>query len=122
MKLEFSSFADAGDHDKERIVIKALSDLDIGEYAVFLSALSDTRSPTAGRKTAYWFPDGMVKPGDLIVLYSKSGSSSKKDIGEGRTAHFYYWGLDKAVWGNDDKTAVILRIAEWTHRNPKMMQ
>lgn len=121
MKLEIDSFADAGVLEKERLVIKALSDLDIGEYVVFSSGLSDTRIPISGRKTAYWFPDKAVKSGDLVVLYTKSGKSSKKDIGNGRTAHFYYWGLEKARWGSGDKTAVLLRVAEWIHRSPETL-
>jgi len=114
--VEISSVADPGVGEKERLVIKALAEVDIGKYAVFVSSVSSSGSPTAGWKTAYWFPDAAIKSGDLIVLYTKSGESSKKDLGSGRTAHFYYWGLDKTLWGTGKKTAVILRIAEWTHQ------
>ena len=116
MRLEISSFVDVGVYERERLVIKILFDIDIGSYVVLLSSLSEARNPTAGRKTAYWFPDGKVKTGDLVVLYTKKGEDRKKDIGEGRTTHFYYWGLDGAIWGSSNKTAVILRIADWIHR------
>jgi hypothetical protein len=120
MKLEISSFADPGDHQKERLVIKVLADLDIGAYAVFRSSLGSDGNPTSGRSTAYWFPDDAVKSGDLAVLYTKSGQGGKKDIGGGRTAHFYYWGLDNATWGTSGNTAVILRVAEWIHAAPQV--
>jgi len=115
MMLEIASFADAGVLEKERLIIRVLSDLDIGAYIVLWSDLSDSRSPTAGIKTAYWFPDKKVKSGDKIVLYSKSGKDSKKDIGDGHSAHFFYWGLENALWENE-KTAVLLKVNEWIHR------
>ena len=116
MMLELDSFADPANHEKERLVIKVLSDLDIGNYLILWSNVSETKSATAGRKTAYWFPDGTVKSGDLVILYTKSGQNSKKDLTEGHTAHFYYWGLENALWGAGVKTAVIMKIEEWFHR------
>jgi hypothetical protein len=116
MMLQISSFADPGVHEKERLVIKALADVDIGKHAVLCSNITADNMPTAGKKTAYWFPDGSVKSGDLVVLYTKSGQNSKKDIGDGHTAHFYYWGLEGTLWGTAKRTAVILRVAEWIHQ------
>jgi hypothetical protein len=116
MMLEISSFADPGTHEKERVILKALADLDIGNYAVLCSTISDRKSPTAGPKIAYWFPDGDVKSGDLIVLYTKSGQNSKKDIAGDHTAHFYYWSREDTLWGTGKRTAVILRVAEWIHQ------
>lgn len=116
MMVEISSFADPGVHEKERIIIKALSDLDIGKYAVFCSNVSETKTPTAGSKIAYWFPDQPLKSGDLVVLYTKAGTNGKKDIAGGQTVYFYYWHRDKSLWGTGQHTAVVLRIAEWTHQ------
>jgi hypothetical protein len=44
------------------------------------------------------------------------GRNSKKEIGEGRTAHFYYWKKDKPLWGTGERAAVILRVTEWIHK------
>jgi hypothetical protein len=120
MKLEISSFADPGNLQKERLVMKALSDIDIGNYAVFISNVSDDGKATAGPKTAFWFPDGTVRAGDLVVLYTKAGQDSKKDLADGTTVHFYYWGITDVLWGRGDKTAVILRVAEWTNRTAQV--
>jgi hypothetical protein len=115
MMVEISSFADAGIHDKERLIIKALSDLDIGKYAVFRSGISDGK-PISGSKIAYWFPDQQVKSGDSVVLYTKTGKSSKKEMPDGHTAHFFYWHRDSSLWGTGEHTAVVLRVAEWIHK------
>jgi len=46
MNLEIRSFADAGNFDKERIVLKALRDVDVGEFVVFGSGVSETIQPS----------------------------------------------------------------------------
>ena len=118
MSLQISSFADIGQLDKERLVIKVLEDIDIGEYAVFYSRVSSEGTPTSGAKRAYWFPDGAAKSGDLVVLYTKRGTASTKNLTGGRVARFYYWGYDNALWGSDNAAAVVLGIAEWAFERP----
>ncbi len=111
MRVEIKSFPDAGKLREERLVLRVLSDVDLGDYAVFCSETADDGTPVAGRKRAFWFPDYEVKTGDLIVLYTKSGSQSKKDW-KGKTAHFFYWGLDAAIWV-PTVSAVVLLVSEW---------
>lgn len=114
MNLEISSFAEAGNIQRERLVIKVLKDVDIGEYAVLWSSLSSEGQATSGPKKAYWFPDKLVKSGDLVVLYTKHGSSSTKALDGGKTAHFYYWKQDKALW-DSKHGAVVLEISNWSY-------
>jgi hypothetical protein len=117
MKLQIRSFADVGIQDKERLIVGVLSDLDIGGFAVFCSHLSSTGSPTSGRKSAYWFPDRGVKQGDLVVLYTKKGKTSTKELESGHTAHFFYWGLGESIW-TEQNSAVLLEIKDWIHKAP----
>jgi hypothetical protein len=115
MIIEISSIADAGTFDKERVVLKAGADVDIGAYAAFISDVREGKA-TSGHKVAYWFPDKKVKAGDLIILYTKAGQDSEKVIAGAQTAHFYYWGLDKPQWGTKKRTLVLLRVSEWIHQ------
>jgi hypothetical protein len=116
MNLEIRSFADAGNPSKERLILKALSDVDVGEFAVFRSGVGTGNQPTAGRKLAYWFPDEKVKANDLIVLYTKKGSRSSKRLDGGHTAYFFYWGREDALWGDNQFGAVVLEILDWEFR------
>ena len=113
MKLHIRSFADAGSFEKERMTLKVLVDTDLGAYAVFFSLASSEGDATAGKKTAYWFPDAKVKAGDLIVLYSKTGERSTKQLTTGHTAHFFYWGLAKAIWNIPKAGCALLSVDEW---------
>jgi len=118
MNVEISSFADAGNYQKERVVLSVLRDSDIGDYAVLCSPTSAQGNPTPGGKNAFWFPDGNVRAGDLVILYTKRGTSSTKELGGGRTAHFYYWGQENALWGSASNGAVVLETADWTFKTP----
>lgn len=117
MNVEIKSFADAGDYQKERLVIAIRKDTDIGDFAVLCSPVSDG-SPTSGGKSAYWFPDRDVKAGDLVVLYTKRGKPRAKDIGEGRTAYFFYWAQENAIWGSAGNAAVVLAVDDFIYKTP----
>ncbi len=119
MKLEIQSFADIGDISKERLVLRALDDINIGEYLILRSRRSTDGGPLSGAKSAYWFPDIEVKAGDLIILYSKTGATGKKALSRDRTAHFYYWHMKEALWGSDKKNvAVLLESKSWESQSP----
>ena len=119
MTLEIQKFADPGDLDKERIVFKVIESLDLGMYVVLRSGAGDEGRPKSGSKSAYWFPDSAVNVGDLVVLYTKSGRSSKKVLNTEKTAHFYYWQQTVPFWGSDTATtAVLIKAETWTYKPP----
>lgn len=119
MKLEIKSIADAGIPFKERIVLRALKDIDIGNYAILKSGVgTNGREPTSGRKAAYWFPDEKVEAGDLVVLYTKKGSPRTKALDGGQTVYFFYWGRDEAIWTDSQSGAVLAEIADWQFTIP----
>ena len=120
MQLELKSFADAGVLDKERLIIRVLADVNIGSYVVLRSKKNDNGMPISGTKDAYWFPDVKVSRGDLIVLYTKRGTSSKKVLeGSGGMAHFYYWSKGSPFWGADSSnTAVLIYADSWASESP----
>ena len=119
MKVQIQSFADAGIAEKERVVISATGDHDIGKYLLFFSKKGAESNATSGRKTMYWFPDKPIKAGDLVVLYSKKGRRSEKKLDNGSTVHFFYWGLEAPIWGDDSKVAVLMQSMEWNTATPK---
>ncbi|MBK0112793.1 MULTISPECIES: hypothetical protein [unclassified Delftia] len=112
MTLAISSYADSGNFEKERVVLKVYEDLDVGKYLIFKSSIFDGKA-TAGSKVIYWFPDSEVKAGDLVILYTKYGIMAKKELDSGKTAHFFYWDLDEPQWGEKDTCAVLMKSGGW---------
>lgn len=112
MNIKITSIAEPGVAGKERVVMKVLRDTDVGQYAVLRTGFR-TPNPTTGVTDAYWFPDKAVRRNDIIVLYSKSGTVSEKNLESGATAHFFYWKLDRVLWSDSDHAAVVLEVNEF---------
>ena len=113
MNLKITSVADKGIPQKERLVLKAELDTDIGLFAVF-RAFVQADSVTNYVTDAYWFPNKDVKAGDLIVLYSKIGKDSERLNKNGTTVHFFYWSRDDDVkWADEDFVPVLAYTPEW---------
>ena len=113
MKLSILSIQDAGNIERERIVIKANEDVDIGDFAIFAARKSSKGGVAGGTVPfAYWLPDKTIKAKDLVVLYTKSGVRSEKGDSLGNTSYFYYWGYTKPKWTND-VIPVLVRTAMW---------
>ncbi len=114
MNIELKYIKDRGNKVKERIVLKAKTDLDIGYYMVFLTKKTGEESFSSDPEKVFWFPDKEVKEGDLIVLYTKPGEKSIKENKSGNSTHFYYWALDTPAFGDKKKVAVIIEAKGWT--------
>ena len=103
---------DQGKPESERLLLKAESDLDIGHLLVLCVRMRND-VPTTGIKRVYWFPDKQVQAGDLIVLYTKSGTATEKKNEDGTTSHFYYWRLTSPAWGEADDGVVLVESSGW---------
>jgi hypothetical protein len=114
MNLNLVSFADTGKIASERVVFKVTENDDVGDYTVLCSQSDEPGTASSGSNPAFWFPNEEVKKGDVVVLYTKSGKESKKDIGDGKTAYFFYWGLTKTLWNRSTKVLVLIEAAQWT--------
>jgi hypothetical protein len=117
MKLRISSFADKGDFNKERIVLKVLADTNVGNFVLMQTGFNGQEVTTSVFHT-FWFPYKEVFGGDLVVIYTKAGKDREKAIEGNRTAHFYYWGLESTIWEGDNQSAVLLEAPEWESKNP----
>ena len=117
MKMHIKSIADKGNNSKERLVLRVASDTDVGDYLVIQAGFQNGEV-TIGAYHTYWFPYKDVSQGDLVVLYTKSGKDNEKLLKSGRKAHFFYWGLDSAIWDRRDRAPVLLNAPEWESKDP----
>lgn len=110
MNINITKILDPGIVDKERLVMKVVSSDDIGRYIVFDTVETGPSTFSSRPKNVYWFPDGEVSAGDLVVLYSKKGNSTKQKNPDGTTTYFFYWGKQTSLWNNSEDGAALLRI------------
>ncbi len=117
MKVRIRYVVDAGDKEKERLVLRARSAADIGDFMLVRTGFLD-EDVTTDVKDSFWFPYKRVMAQDLIVLYTKAGRPKEKPLDGGRTAHFFFWGRSEPLWGADDVAPVLLYAPEWSSRAP----
>lgn len=117
MKIEIQSIADKGTRENERIVLKVVADTDIGDYLLIQAGFANDQV-TIGTYQTYWFPYKAVSAGDLIVLYTKDGKQSEKDLRQGKKAHFFYWRIQEPIWNRNDRAPVLLNAPEWISKRP----
>lgn len=114
MKLKMTKVVDRGTHNSEKVLIDILEDADLKYYIV-----RDTTFTKDGKKIsnkwvhAHQFSAQPVKKGDKVVLYTKNGTASKKDLGNGNTEYTYYWSLGNSVWNDDGDAAVLYEVNAW---------
>jgi hypothetical protein len=114
MNLKVIGVEGVGDLEKERVVLQASENTDIGKFALFAANRSNEDQPFSGDiPDTYWFPFKEVKSGDFVVVYTKKGVRGEKTSDSGRTSYFYYWGYDKSKWGSN-RIAVLVNTATWT--------
>ena len=100
--------------------MNSATDDDIGEYIIFESSSDDDQSFfQQDIRHTYWFPEKRVKTGDLVVLYTKSGSDRTKKNKDGSTSHFFYWSLERPLWKRPNAAVVIGNLGAWTVFRPQ---
>lgn len=112
MKLELRSIISPGNIEKERLTLRALADVDLGDYLVAQSGYIED-SPTLTFYHTMWFPFKPISKGDLVVIYTKEGNSRERELGNGRLAHFFYLDLEESIWDNPHRGAVVLQAPNW---------
>jgi len=113
MNIVIRRVADGGVIDKERVVLHAESDDDIGRYILFESTYVTEGTISSNMRNMLWLPGILVNAGDLVVVYTKNGNNKSRTNSDGSKTHFIYWGLDNPVWNRDDACAVVLEISDW---------
>lgn len=120
MRLTLRSIFSPGDLAKERLTLRANADLDIGDYLVAQTGVSDTGDPTVFFNQPYWLPYKKIKSGDLVVIYTKEGEQRSRPLKNGiNTAHFLYFHSQEPIWDDPEKGAIVLFTPIWDFRKQK---
>ena len=111
MNLKITAIRDAGDLYKERIVMRVMKSVDIGDYAILRTGFQNQELDTR-IKNAYWFPNKDVQLGDYVIVYTKRGIDRYREF-NAHISHFFYWGLSEPIWHTPDISAVLLESPNW---------
>jgi len=112
MRVAILQIADRGVAEQERLQLNVSADTNLSYYVVVDTVRSGSGiAPTP--KHVYWFADTSVRAGDSVILYTRHGTNTSVARPDGKTNHFFYWGLPQAVWTRPTSCAVLLEVSEW---------
>jgi hypothetical protein len=115
-QLKLQSFKQAGNYEKERLILKAETDVDLGDYLV-CSSIRDDSDSTPGIESEVtalvWLPDKKVEAGDFILIYTCAGDDRSFRNKSGTTSHVIHLDEKQAIWNGGDKAAVLFELARW---------
>jgi hypothetical protein len=103
-----------GDIKNERVHLEATRDLNTSFFVVLATHEIPPDRVYAGKRPAYWFEPIDIKNGDHVILYTRSGSYSKK-LRNDRThySHFFYWDYKNSLFDATTARAIILEVSLW---------
>lgn len=116
MKLALRSIVAPGDIKNERLTLRALAQIDVGDYLVAQSGYVDD-SPTTQLFHTLWFPYKPIQNGDLVVVYTKRGINKERVLDRGNKAHFFYLDLKSSIWDDPTKGALVLHAPKWESKS-----
>lgn len=112
MKLELRSIIARGDLKRERLTLRAISSVDVGEYLVAQTVLIEG-DPATSFEHMIWLPFKQIDKGDIVVVYTKIGKPTEKVLSNNNKAHFFYLDLNKTIWNGSGKGAIVLETPTW---------
>lgn len=113
MGIIIEDFQDKGIIDKECIVLRITDSDDIGLYIIIATSIKEKESVSSRIKQTYWFPQRIVSPGDIVVLYTKSGIDRFFQNANGSYSYLFHWGIQDAMWTEENDCAVLFSVRAW---------
>lgn len=112
MDLKIVRIKNAGDYDKEYVMLQAVEDCDLSGYLVMDTTYDDTNVESNKRRHVYWFPEKRIEKGEYVSLWTKPGAANTGKTTGGGVIHRFYWGVQTAIWNDEGDTALLFRVAE----------
>lgn len=113
MSVVVEAIRDRGVPNQERLVLRAILDVDLADFVVLSSQVGMPEHVIAGSLPSYWFPSRQAQSGDRILLYTGSGEIHEEDNHEGGTDFVFYWNQPSTLWALDGAAVVVLRAESW---------
>jgi hypothetical protein len=113
MKIKIENVVDHGTLASEKVVLSVDEDTNLHYYILADTTFKSESTVSNKLRHMYWFATKLVKAGDIIELYTKVGTASSNDLGNGNHKYILYWDLEGPVWNNDGDAAVLFEARTW---------
>lgn len=110
--MDWIEVKEVGNKEKERIVFRPNSKIDLGYYILFIVKRYSQNKFSSTPEHVLWLPQVEVDDNDIVVVYTKSGERKTKKNTSGTTTHFFYWGLPSTQF-EGDYMPVLIEAKGW---------
>lgn len=110
MKVKIDHIKNKGNADEEYILLQALEDVNIGNYAIIDRTFDSEGNPTDVFRHFFRFPSQKVNKGEYISLWTKKAKVKYlfTTTQAGNPVHRFFWGSNAAVWNDGETDAAEL--------------
>jgi len=113
MRLNIKGIIDRGVPNKERVHIFASQPANLSYYVLMEAQSAGMNQVHSGGHLSYWFGATTVNYGDHVILYTRPGTDNSVRRKDGFMNYFFYWGLNRTIWNNDQTRAVLFELQSW---------
>lgn len=115
MKIKIENVLDKGNLERERVILKVVSDENIGNYVIMDSTFDQEGDVSNTGRHGYKFSSKEVKKGDFICLFTKNKDGSSKSEFKnttGSTTHCFFWGRWATIWNKDSDCFYLMYLLD----------
>lgn len=113
MKAKIRSIHGHGTANEEYVIIDITDGCNAHDYMLADTTYTNENTISNKVRHTHWFVKAELKKGDVIILYTGSGTNSSTKNTNGSTIYHRYWGLRTAVWNDDGDGAILFEINDW---------
>lgn len=112
--------ADRGIPNSERVQIRVEQTTDMGRYGIMVGYANNSGFTVPFQDNLYWFGDGLVHPGDWILVYTGSGEPRTDNWTQppGSKVYSIHWGRSKTMFANSQMIPILFRTDAAVIGNP----
>lgn len=118
MSLNIVSIYNNGDAKQEYVVLQALEDVNIHNYAVVDRTFNKSGSLSNIHRHFYRFPSATIKKGNYVAICTGEGTSNSNGNYKNLPCAIYYWGSKAPFWNDTNvEQAELLQVATIQTKN-----
>lgn len=103
--------ADRGLPNLERIPILVQEQTEMSQFGLLIGSATNPNFAVPIQDNFFWFGEGVVNPGDWILLYTGSGTPRTDDWNSlpGAKVYSIHWGRNRTVFANTNIVPLLFK-------------
>lgn len=108
--------------NKERIVFRAASAVEMGRFGIFLGVKTAPGQALPIRDNFFWFGNGFVNMGDWVFVYTGPGTPRVAQLpNANEKLYTVFWGRNQVILHEPNVVPILVRMDAVTVDNPQAL-